>query len=216
MEPINNRLSRLMRNGLVEISGTITESLRNFMLPEIAALSDKQSYTIFLTTHAVIQIVGEKIMALEPVDATRWYLREFVDGGTADTRFSDHAAAIHNWRNVVAHAWLSKFGYEVGIDETMDKGADVRDGVVFINASIYRDHFVRGFGRIRGSALVDAVSPDDDLVRTLQFCRRFMELPRSDAISVALKSLERETDPTRLREGAEDIKRMFAERFPTR
>ena len=57
--------------------GTVIKGISNFLLPEIDKARDQElEHLGFLETHAVIQVVTEKLVRLEkPIDGTWFYIR---------------------------------------------------------------------------------------------------------------------------------------------
>ena len=73
------------------------------------------------------------------------FLEKFIDGDTEDTKFSLVADKIHNWRNVLAHQWLSSSGYEIQYNYKMKKGFKFNKNILVINPKIYLDKYIEAF-----------------------------------------------------------------------
>ena len=78
---------------------------------------------MFLGIHASALTVMEALFDMSGRDAYKLFLEKFVDGNTPDTKFSDIAYSIHEWRNILAHQWLgSAVRYTVGVRVAKQSG----------------------------------------------------------------------------------------------
>jgi len=147
-ESKENRLARF-RNG--PPSGTIEtllNSIANFFNNEIALAPTPGHYQtslLFLGIHAAALIIAEAFWNKTGLEGYKRYLTVFVDGDSEDTKFSNIASIIHDWRNVLAHQWLGSVGHEIGYDYGMSHGFENRNGVTFINPKIYCDYYLKAF-----------------------------------------------------------------------
>ena len=132
----------------VEVIETLLNSLDNFFNNEIRLTTKDENYQtslLFLGTHAVALTISEGLFDKGGLSGYKLFLKNFVDGDTADTRFSSIADLIHNWRNVLAHQWLASTGHRIGYDYQMSHGWQLRDGKFFINPKIYSDYYLKAF-----------------------------------------------------------------------
>lgn len=196
VEPLVDRLRRFLDGGFEEIAGTVIVGLRNIAIPELEQLCLDQPNLVFLGTHAIVQIVAEKLLGMQPLVGTTFYLRNFVDQVAPDRQFSAIAADIHKWRNVVAHAWLQTLGHTTGVDASMLSGWERRGAVLWINPVVYRNCFTEGFNtRLLGSSqLAPFLSPEQRVDQTYGFLRGFLNLSKGDPIAASIKCLTGETD----------------------
>jgi len=140
------RLARLQSDP-VEAIETLLTSLDNYFNDEIRITRDhRQTSLLFLGIHSVALTVGEVFFGHKPpLDVYRDFLKTFVDGETPDTRFSCVAEDIHNWRNVIAHQWLSALGHRIVYDYEGTLGCHKEDRTLTINPRIYRECYLKAF-----------------------------------------------------------------------
>lgn len=156
MEPLEKRVERFQNGHPIEIIETLLNSIDNHFNNEIRPIAENgnhQTTLLFLGIHAVALTITEGLFDKRGTDGYKLFLEKFVDGETPDTKFSDIAEVIHEWRNIIAHQWLGVGDYEIGYDYTSDKGWEKRGEVIFINPKIYRDCYLRAFaagGKIWG------------------------------------------------------------------
>lgn len=154
IEAFKDRLRRFQNGSPTEIIETLLESINNHFNNEISLTIAKENYQtslLFLGIHAVALTISEAFFNKKREEGYRLFLEKFVDGNTSDTEFSHIAKLIHNWRNVLAHQWLSLVGYNIGYDYKMDHGWEIRNRVTFINPKIYCNCYLKSFdlgGRI--------------------------------------------------------------------
>jgi len=60
-------------------------------------------------------------------------------------RFSEIADEINNWRNILAHQYISKLGHSFGYDYNIQVGYKIDDTVIILNPSILFEQFKCGF-----------------------------------------------------------------------
>ena len=146
------RLARFQSNPPVEAIETLLNSIDNHFNNEIRlAPGNFQTSLLFLGIHAAALTISEVFFNKFGQEGYKLFLERFVDGESEDTKFSNIAELIHDWRNVLAHQWLGSIGHEVGYDYKMTSGWENRDGVTFINPRMYCDHYLNAFsagGRI--------------------------------------------------------------------
>ena len=192
IESFQARLHRFLFNSPEEIFFTILNSISNFTLPELRVAIEADLYNLaFLGAHSVMQTISEQIYGKTGLKATRFYLENFVDGQTEDTRFSAIAEALHSFRNVHAHRWSSRLSHAVGFD-TAIKGGWRRDGKdLHVNPIIFMEYFSAGFKA--GGAMWIMPRKLDQLTalrRKYRYLRQWLELPKKDPILYDIRSLE--------------------------
>src|SRR5579872_5080707 len=143
------RLARFQNGSPVEIIETLLNSIANFYNGEIAQAADLRLWLlVVLGIHSVALTTSEGIFDKKGLTGFTFFLENFMDEDKEGFKFSDIAYQIHNYRNVVAHQWLSASGYDFGIDEGMTKGWEERDGVTYFNPKVYYETFKNSvFGR---------------------------------------------------------------------
>ena len=148
MEGFEARLRRFLYSRPHELISTLLNSIHNFLAPEIRIARENHLYQlVFLGTHAIMQTVCESIYGRGGDSATKFFLKEFVDGDTEDMRFSVIASELHDLRNITAHQWLSKEGHAVYLDTEMNKGW-LREGEILrINPNLYAEQFMSAFNQ---------------------------------------------------------------------
>ena len=102
-------------------------------------------YLVILGDHAVALTISEGLFGKAGFDGYKLFLEKFVDEGKEGFDFSVIAKEIHNWRNVIAHQWLSASGYGLGIDSDMNLGWQKREGVIYFNPRLYHESFNKAF-----------------------------------------------------------------------
>lgn len=154
VEPLGDRIARFQNGSPIEIIETLLNSIGNYFNNEIRLTTEDDHYQtslLFLGIHAVSLTIAEGFFDLHGEAGYKRFLENYIDGDTADTKFSDIATEIHSWRNMLAHQWLGVSGYDIGYDYEQEEGWIKRDDVVFINPKIYSNHYLSAFvvgGRI--------------------------------------------------------------------
>lgn len=154
IEPLANRVARFQNGHPVEVIDTLLNSIDNHFNNEIRLTTRDDHYQtslLFLGIHSVAMTIAEGFFDMRGEDGYQAFLENYVDGSTLDTKFSDIAAPIHDWRNILAHQWLGTGGYNIGYDYGQPEGWVKRDEVIFINPRIYNEHYLATFsagGRI--------------------------------------------------------------------
>lgn len=153
MEDRNSRRKRFEENGPVEIIETLLNSIDNiFNYRQLDIAADKELWLlVILGVHAVALTISHGLFGKDGEKGFRFFLKNFVDTQEDGFNFSEIAKEIHQYRNIVAHRWLSDFGYEFGFDFEMEKGWEKRDGVTYFNPKLYYQSYKNAFragGRI--------------------------------------------------------------------
>jgi len=165
-EPKDSRLSRFENNPPAEIIDTLLNSIDNHLNNEIRATLNEKPYQttlLFLGIHASILTISYGLYGKDDGRAYKTFLEQFVDGATPDTKFSDIAELIHDWRNVLAHQWIGSIGHSIGYDYEMALGWEVRDEVTFINPKIYAEHYLNALKSSSSLWRFDAILTTDEL-----------------------------------------------------
>ena len=152
-ETPEQRLKRFQTNGPIETIETLLHSIDNFFNNEIRLTpSNLQTTLLFLGIHASVLTIGEVFFnnknAKDGTDHLQNYkdfLDKFVDGTTSDTKFSTVAEAIHKWRNIIAHQWISIAGHGIEYDYNNPLGWETQEEVLVINPQIYCDAYLSAF-----------------------------------------------------------------------
>lgn len=150
-ESKEGRLKRFQEGPPYEVIATLILSIANNFNNELSLTTENNNYQsslMFLGVHASALTISEALFNKSGVEGYKMFLKNFVDGNTPDTTFSEIAELIHDWRNVLAHQWIGSIGHEVGYDYVMTLGWEKRDGVTFINPRVYLEHYLSAF---RGS-----------------------------------------------------------------
>ena len=149
-ESREKRLKRFQDGPPEEIIATVINSIANYFNNEIRATlkdpANPQTSLMFLGTHAVALTIGWGLLGKKDQQGYKAFLKKYVDGDTPDTKFSDIAEPIHQWRNTLAHAWLNIRGHSIGYDYTSTKGYELDGDLIIINPQIYLDHYMKAFG----------------------------------------------------------------------
>lgn len=148
MELLENRIARFNDGHPIEIIDTLLNSIDNHFNNEIRLATKDDNYQtslLFLGIHAVAMTIAEGFFDIKGEDGYRVFLESYIDGQTSDTKFSDIAASVHSWRNILAHQWLGISGYNIGYDYAQSEGWVNRDNIIFINPKIYSEHYLEAF-----------------------------------------------------------------------
>lgn len=148
MESRDQRLQRFESGSPVEIIATLLNSIDNFFNPEIRVAKEQGCWNLaLLGVHAVALTISEGLFDRSGLAGYEVFLERFVDADDDNQAFSAIAADIHNWRNVVAHQWLSQRGHGIGFDTALVDNWERRDDVLAINPRRYVDAYLDAFGR---------------------------------------------------------------------
>jgi|SRR5271157_807486 len=146
MESYEDRLRRFQNGSPIEVIATLTNSINNFLNPEIAKAAEDGSWSLmFMGIHAVALTVSQGFFGLTGQEGYLRFLRTFVDGEVPGADFFSIGADIHRWRNVVAHQWLSSAGYGFGFDTSLERGWQRYDDIVVVNPTKYHEGYRRAF-----------------------------------------------------------------------
>lgn len=154
MEPLTKRIERFQNGHPIEIIDTLLNSIDNHFNNELRLTIQDHHYQtslMLIGIHAVALTISEGLFNVSGPDGYKKFLENYVNGNTPDTKFSDIATEIHNWRNILAHQWLGIGGYDIGYDYAQTEGWVECDGIKFINPRIYCEHYLAAFkagGRI--------------------------------------------------------------------
>lgn len=147
-ESRGKRIKRFQDGPPVEIIMTLLNSIDNYFNNEIRLTTQNENYQttlMFLGVHAVALTISEGFFDKKGPEGYRLFLEKFVDGDTADTKFSNIYTLIHDWRNVLAHQWLGLIGHSLGYDYRMSQGYRTEGEVTFINPRIYLEQYLKAF-----------------------------------------------------------------------
>lgn len=150
METFKQRLKSFLNTDIYNIPERIFNSIENNFLPELElAEKNKQYQLIILGTHAIIQIVSEKIFGKKGLKGTKFYLENFIDGTKPDRKFSYIYKEIHDMRNSLAHMWFSKQDDKIAINNNINEGwkFESESEKLLINLDIYLEQFLDAFKR---------------------------------------------------------------------
>lgn len=146
IEDRQKRLERLSRGEPVEIIETLLNSMDNFFNSQIDQIANLEMwYLVIMGDHAVALTIASGLFGVDGESGYKMFLEKFVDKDSPGFDFSSIANKIHNWRNVIAHRWLSDFAYEIGEDNNMVFGWEKRDGITYLNLKLYHNAFKSAF-----------------------------------------------------------------------
>ncbi|BBO69003.1 hypothetical protein DSCA_29330 [Desulfosarcina alkanivorans] len=193
METFEKRLKRFTFGNPREPFLNLVNTIANFVRPELKkTVENGQVYLFFLGSHAIIQNIAKNIFDKTGIGGTSCYLKNFVDGLSFDTKFSEISKNIHYMRNIVAHHILSHSMHNIILDEELECGWKQNNNDIRVNWHVYARHFLDAFNR--GGKIYDwdqLLSPNELIVRQYQFICRYLELPKSHDIckvTIALKA----------------------------
>jgi len=146
MEDKNNRLKRFQNGSPIEIIETLLNSLDNFMNREIDISAKGECWNlVVIGIHAVALTLSEGLFGKSGITGYKLFLMKFIDIDEKGYDFSVIADDIHNYRNVLAHRWLSQTGYEFGLDFSMKEGYQIRDKITVFNPKRYYQSYNEAF-----------------------------------------------------------------------
>ena len=146
MDTFDQRLKRFENNSPIEFIETILDSIHNFFIPELKIASEnKQSNLLILGIHSIIETISENIFLQNGVNGFKFYLENFVDGDKEGFKFSEIATELNDWRNIIAHQYISKLGHSFGYDYSLNVGYKVDNSVVLLNPQILFEQFISAF-----------------------------------------------------------------------
>lgn len=140
------RLKRFQSGDPEEIIETLLNSIDNFYNRQIdQAAASELWLLVILGIHAVALTISEGVFGKSGLTGFKFFLENFMDEKEEGFKFSEIAEEVHNWRNIIAHQWLSASGYDFGTDTQMVKGWEVRDGITYFNPKVYYQAFQKSF-----------------------------------------------------------------------
>ena len=146
MESFQDRLTRFEQGPPTEVISTLTNSINNIFNPEISSAAKTGCWSLmFMGTHAVALTVSEGMFGLTGKRGYLRFLQAFVDKGDPASDFSAIGSEIHEWRNVLAHQWLSGAGHDFGLDPTLDSNWQRREDLLVINPDRYYEAYSQAF-----------------------------------------------------------------------
>ncbi|GAH49354.1 unnamed protein product, partial [marine sediment metagenome] len=124
METYEQRLKRFQNSSPDESISTLLNSIHNFFVSTELKLAAEQKlyYLLILGIHAVAKTISESIYGKSGLAGFRFYLEKFVDGNTTVLKFSNIAAELNTWRNILAHQWIAGMGHRWSFDDQMKEG----------------------------------------------------------------------------------------------
>ena len=197
METFKQRLKRYVDNESLEIFGWLTVYLHNSYWGEIyAAKENRQYHSVYLLTHALIQMISENMFGFRSKQATKFYLENFVDGDTPDTKFSSITDDIHDARNVMAHQGYSSLQHQVEyFADDMAEGWKYDNGSILINPKVYGGRFEAAFGNGKIVQRYEQLTNETRIIRKYKFIRQWLQLDSNNPISIEIKKLARCVNP---------------------
>lgn len=145
-ESKEHRLQRLQNGHPVEAIETLLNSIDNYFNNEIRlTVGNAQTTLLFLGVHAVSLTVAEVFFGKSGSEGYRLFLENYVDGDTEDTKFSQVADTLHDWRNILAHQWIGSLGHDIAYDYGAELGWERHDQTLIINPRIYYEQYIAAF-----------------------------------------------------------------------
>lgn len=142
---MEQRLKRFTENHPYEVIDTITNSMANHLVNELATVFDNpdnyQTSLMFLGTHSIALTIAHGFFNIHGEEGYELFLRNFIDGDTPDTKFSTVDSRIHEWRNVLAHRWINVAGHSFSYKFDMTEGWKFEGEFLLVNPRIYLDYF---------------------------------------------------------------------------
>lgn len=146
METFNHRLQRFQNNPPNEFIQTILNSINNFYIPELAEASKSRlSNILILGIQSIVETISENIFLKKGVEGFKFYLENFVDSDMEGFRFSEIADELNDWRNIIAHQYISKLGHSFGYDYNITVGYRIDGTIIILNPSIFFEQFNNAF-----------------------------------------------------------------------
>lgn len=191
MESFDSRLKRFLGNER-EIPLTLIVWAQNLLIPQLEIAKERQlDNLIFLSTHAFIQTFSENVLGKNGRDATRYFLQSFMDGSSPSEQFSLISDALHEMRNVMAHRLFSSRTHDIALDYRMTEGWQ-RDGYLLrVNPDVYTKQFIDAVNGGRLWKWDRFVSTEEMIKQKYLFVLKWLDLPKSDAISQKVGQLVR-------------------------
>lgn len=101
---------------------------------------NKQTGLLFLGIHASALTISEALWGVGGATGYKMFLEAFMD--CPEARFSIVAKEIHNWRNILAHQFISRSGHNIDYDYNLREGFVKRKGDLIINPEIYLNSYL--------------------------------------------------------------------------
>lgn len=144
-EPENTILEVLKGDPIGSIS-LLVVSIDSFFNNELSITAkNKQTRLLFIGIHAVALTISEAIWDMRGPAGYGMFLERFVDEEQQDRKFSKIAIQIHEWRNTLAHQFLSSGGHNIDYDYDMLEGYKLNQEYLIINPAIYLDSYIKAF-----------------------------------------------------------------------
>ncbi len=136
-----------------EIAETILNSISNYFLPQIKHAAENKSWDlVILGMFAVMETISEYIFS-QKKNNIKFYLENFIDKNQEGFKYSEITNDLNNLRNVIAHQWISKQGHRIMLDETLEKGYEIKDEILHINMKYLYDQFLYGWNNNEASKM---------------------------------------------------------------
>jgi len=148
METQEERYKRLTEGEPTEAILTLINSQGNYFIDaELKPAVEQNSWHLLtLGIHVVVETWAAILFPnCRTTEGFKRYLERFVDGDEENNKFSLIAKEINDWRNVIAHQWLSSIGHRIGFDTNMQEGWKRENGVLHINPRVYFECFISKF-----------------------------------------------------------------------
>jgi len=138
MESYEDRLRRFQDNGPGEVIGTLLNSINNLFNPEIQRAADQECWSLMMIgTHGVALTIVEGVFGVSGEQGFVRFLKEYMDGAEPGGDWSTIGHELHEWRNVLAHQWLSAAGYGFAWHPGIDVGWERRGDLIVVNPIRY-------------------------------------------------------------------------------
>ena len=192
METFEQRLKRYVTQSDLEIFGWLAVNFQNSYALEIKNARVKQLYlSVYLLTHAVMQMVTENMFDLAGLDGTRFFLSHYVDGADNDKKFSLIADDIHSVRNVLAHQGYSSLQHRVEYcNDEIAEGWKNDAGTTHINPAIYAQQFEHALTKHKFVSEYEHQPNEQRIIRKYRFIRQWLRVDKASSIAQEVKKLE--------------------------
>ena len=215
IESFKDRLRRFTFGKPIEVFAGITNNIACTFNGELKiARAKKMTTTICLLTHAIMQVVADKIYSKAKEDRTKFFLETFVDGDTPELKFSSIACELHSWRNVEAHQIFFKDGHTINIDYEMPEGWKREEhGILHLNPGKYADRYLK---MLRSRLFFDHWKQEPEkrqTVRKYRFIADYLDLPRKDDVRKEVERLQEDSDDPTFSAQEDKIQSLIKERY---
>lgn len=106
---------------------------------------NKQTGLLFMGIHASALTISEALWGVGGPTGYKMFLETFMD--CSEARFAEVAKEIHDWRNILAHQFISKSGHNIDYDYNMRQGFIKKNGDLIINPEIYLQSYLDIFAK---------------------------------------------------------------------